>query len=590
MLGLTVLFMFMVGRLNGQGVPDGHEESNLNFCVDAALVSQTNACGGQSNGSVTFVADTVFNAATCCTDITTLQCSLRIVSDVIAQITIDIADISIPITFSDLAPATYNIRIKGFNGAVECANNTKNNFVTISGSGGITLSNASNIIDETCVGSKNGSFQISVSGGDAPYSFEISNSSQNFSNVGEGQPVNFTMLGAATYTVTATDDSGCSGTKTVAIALENPEGISVQQNITQVSCFNGNNGIATLTANGAGATSFTYNWSNGANGQTASNLIAGTYQVTITANTGCSKVESVMINQPPELKLTLAKTDISCNGLSDGSITATTSGGTGTRTLKWNNNSTDNTLSNLPAGIYSATVTDANNCTATASATIAEPGALDFIVDPSQNPVQSGQLLQILLSGADDIDYFAWNITELINVTPTTLAGNVSNNSNIIKTFTLDKNRSLGAATFQIIPFFNTTCTGDTQFVSITVLPVLGTDDAPFIPEIYTPNGDGQNDVWQVAMPDGVEKGDYTIFNRLGGKVFEGDTLNPWDGSACPDGPYFYVLRYTQDGAEKVVKGAVTILRTTDYTGLIRVDKFDKVYQRINFYQFSKPS
>ncbi|MBL7797004.1 MAG: gliding motility-associated C-terminal domain-containing protein, partial [Saprospiraceae bacterium] len=85
----------------------------------------------------------------------------------------------------------------------------------------------------------------------------------------------------------------------------------------------------------------------------------------------------------------------------------------------------------------------------------------------------------------------------------------------------------------------------------------------PFIPEIYTPNGDGQNDNWLVVMPDGVEKGEYTIFNRLGGKVYEGDTLTPWDGTGCPDGAYFYVLRYAQNDREVVKKGAITIIRTS---------------------------
>jgi len=561
---LVVLQLFTVGSTSGQEMQNEQKGADLNFCVDADFVSQTNSCGGQSNGSVTFRAKAEFVSNGCCPVITSIQCILRIGNDEIDVITIAIADISDPITFSGLMPATYNLLITGFNGATSCDNTTKSNFVTITG-GNITLSDAGNVVNEICAGSNNGSFQISASSGDAPYFFEISNSAQTFSNIGEGQPVTFTMLGAGTYTVTVTDVNECTGTKTVGIGLQNPEGISVQQDITQVSCFNGNNGAATLTAVGGGGTTFTYSWSNGVNGQTASNLTAGNYQITITAtNTGCSKVEAITINQPPELKVTLTKTDISCNGLSDGAISATTSGGTGARTLKWNNNSTENSLSDLPAGTYSATVTDANNCTATASATISEPGALDFIIDPSQNPVQSGQLLEIFLSGTDDVEFFKWDITDLVNLDPTSMSGEVNNNSNIVKILTIEGERSLGGATFQIIPFFNTNCSGDTQTISITVLPNLEADATPFIPEIYTPNGDGQNDLWQVAMPDGVEMGEYTIFNRLGGKVYAGDTLTPWDGSGCPDGPYFYVLRYEQDGEEKVVKGAVTILRTTE--------------------------
>jgi len=531
-------------------------------CIDIIKVNQTNATCGMSDGSITFKL-TISPPDCSCTATGTASYRYQLNNGTLLNFTPP-NEVTIP----NLSTGTYTLVVYFVVkpvGMDEVVCSTDEIMFDIEEQNNMNVQ-ISNIMPSNC-DNNTGAFTVMVvSGGAPPYTVNANNLNKTI-----GQPggsTTFDNLSPAIYPVTVTDDNGCVATATATVTSAVTVSLSVVES-KKVTCNGGSDGILQITQPTPGTPGYSYSINPTATFNNTTNeftgLEAGTYIITATdIASSCTASLQAMVTEPAAINIQSNVQNVSCRGLSDGGITLTVSGGNGTTTYKWSNDKTTKDLSDLSPGVYTVTVTDLKNCTGTASATVNEPGELDYTIQPSQNPVESGEQLQIFLSGSDDIDYFEWELTEVVNLIPTTLDGAVSNNSNIIKTFTVENERSPGGATFQIIPFFNTTCTGDTQFVRITVLPALGTDDAPFIPEIYTPNGDGQNDVWQVAMPDGVEKGDYTIFNRLGGKVFEGDTNNPWDGSACPDGPYFYVLRYTQDGAEKVVKGAVTILRTTD--------------------------
>lgn len=559
------------GNIAAQESKSKEYGADEDICVDAIYVSQTNASCGMTNGSVTFTVDT-FIGAPCCPNLSSI--SIKVVlrnasNNRVDSITISSSGLDSLITFGGMAQGTYNLLVTGSNGATLCASTIKPNFVTIISSAQTVVSIPPlSIVNETCVGSKNGSFTVSASDGDSPYSFQVNSlPPQSQSGIGEGTPIVFSSLGAGTYTVIVTDNSSCIATASVTIVANAP-GITVTiPPPTSPSCFNGSNGQASVSASGGGSTSFTYNWSNGDPDSLAQNLAAGTYTVVITGNGGCSKTETVVVGNPSMLQVTVSKTNVTCNGLADGTATVvSSSGGTAPRTIKWSNDSTSATITKLVPGTYTVTITDSKGCTTTSSVSVTQPNTLNFTADLVQNPIQSGQQAQIILSGTVDIQSFSWKITSLINLNPTSMTGAVTNGLgtvSIVKNFTTVSDRSPGAAAFQIVSVFSSNCTGDTQYVNVTVLPDVGTTADPFIPEIYTPNGDGQNDEWLVVMPDGVQKGEYTIFNRVGGKVYEGDTMTPWDGTGCPDGAYFYVLRYTQNGAEKVKKGAITILRTS---------------------------
>jgi gliding motility-associated-like protein len=90
----------------------------------------------------------------------------------------------------------------------------------------------------------------------------------------------------------------------------------------------------------------------------------------------------------------------------------------------------------------------------------------------------------------------------------------------------------------------------------VTVKPLLLD-----IPNVFTPNGDGKNDRFEVPYADVYISNQIVIFNRWGEKVFEkSDYLDDWDGGQMPDGTYFYVLRCVGYFKEDVFKGSITIL------------------------------
>ena len=133
------------------------------------------------------------------------------------------------------------------------------------------------------------------------------------------------------------------------------------QNQTDVLCFGGNTGTATVSASG-GTTPYTYSWTGGLTGNTQSSLTGQTYTVTATDAEGCTGNVQVTINQPTQLTATYSATDATC-GESDGEVTISPNGGAGNYTYVWNPNvSTTATANNLAAGTYEVTISDGNNC------------------------------------------------------------------------------------------------------------------------------------------------------------------------------------------------------------------------------------
>ena len=128
--------------------------------------------------------------------------------------------------------------------------------------------------------------------------------------------------------------------------------------------------MATVTG---GTTPYTFQWSNGQATNPATNLIAGTYTVTVTDNLFCTATASITITEPPLLAAVVTGTNVSCHGGNNGTATATVTGGIPSYVYFWSNGQVTNPATNLIAGTYTVTVTDANLCMATASVIITEP-------------------------------------------------------------------------------------------------------------------------------------------------------------------------------------------------------------------------
>jgi|GEM_PF-1834876 len=221
--------------------------------------------------------------------------------------------------------------------------------------------------DVSCNGGANGTASVSVSGGTGPYTYSWAPSG--------GTAATATGLAAGTYTVTVTDNNNCQISRTVTV--NQPSALTGTASKTDVSCNGGANGTASVSVSG-GTAPYTYSWSpSGGTAATATGLAAGTYTVTITDNNNCQISRSVTVNQPTALTGTASKTDVSCNGGTNGTASVSVSGGTAPYSYSWApSGGTAATATGLAAGTYTVTITDNNNCQISRSVTVNQPSAL----------------------------------------------------------------------------------------------------------------------------------------------------------------------------------------------------------------------
>lgn len=218
--------------------------------------------------------------------------------------------------------------------------------------------------DQTCFGINDGTVTLTLNTGTAPINYAWSNSASS---------QNLTNLGGGTYTVNVSDALGCTATATATVAAAAPINFS-PPSITHVSCFGDNTGSINITANGGSGISG-YLWSNSFAGNSPNQLTAGTYTVTASDIKGCTAETSITVNEPPQLSVIMNSTNISCFGATNGTGTVTATGGTTPYSYAWSNSATTNSISNLGAGSYNFTVTDANLCIVSAGFTITAPSS-----------------------------------------------------------------------------------------------------------------------------------------------------------------------------------------------------------------------
>ena len=213
-----------------------------------------------------------------------------------------------------------------------------------------------------------GSATVSGNGGIAPYTYlwapgGATNSSESGLSIG-------------TYTVTVTDNNGCTNTNSLTITQ--PNLLSAMANpTTNVNCNGNNTGVASSVLTG-GTTPYTYSWSSGgATGATTSNINAsGNYTVTITDANNCSTVSTFSLSQPAALNASITSANDSCYGSPNGSAALAVTGGVLPYTYMWSNSATTEVVGNLSAGSYSVTLNDAHGCNLIDSVTITQPAQL----------------------------------------------------------------------------------------------------------------------------------------------------------------------------------------------------------------------
>ncbi len=256
----------------------------------------------------------------------------------------------------------------------------------------VGMVSSSNITDESCTGTNDGSIIISVGGTTSPFTFDW------FDLPGTDNPLERTNLSAGIYTLQITDIVGCTyPPKDYEVESSS---IAIDAVINDVSCWGEADGSIVLTPTGSGQP-YTFIWSpNIGNSQSVTNLSAGTYTVNVVDINGCSYEESFVVNQPAPLEISnIIINNSSCNGAADGSINLSIIGGTPPYGFSWSNNSNAQNLTGLIAGTYTVTITDVNSC---------------FIVSPQYEVSED-----ICFSLVNDTTICEGDLIQLSNDTPT---------------------------------------------------------------------------------------------------------------------------------------------------------------------------
>ena len=367
-------------------------------------------------------------------------------------------------SYTMMIPGTYTITVNTTNaqGCMASASTT----VTVYQAPNVT-GNASN----TACGEDDGSINITVSSGAAPFTYAWSNGAvtQDISN-----------LVAGMYCVTVTDTNGCQESE--CFIVQSSSNINVNLNVVDISCnalgsitaqvsgglapftyawntgqttatisdlvagqycvmvtdANGcqNMQCTTLTAvettvvsgtiinptcdsnNGSITTTInpninvTYSWSTGQNTPNLTNLVAGNYTVTVTSIDGCTSVETFTLISEGELLLSLTPTNPSCEGLDNGIVTSgVTFTGSGSLIYTWSTGATTPDIENLPSGDYCLTVTSTDGCEAQSCVTLTAPQAVvaNAFISSATCGLSDGKIKLISVSGGTPPYKFNWS-------------------------------------------------------------------------------------------------------------------------------------------------------------------------------------
>lgn len=288
-------------------------------------------------------------------------------------------------------------------------------------------------------------------------------------------------------------------------------------NVQHPNCSGICDGLVSVALLG-GTPPYQYTWSNSpSSGPSASGLCAGSHSVTVTDVNGCFGVSQFTLIDPPPLQVDATSHNAPCEDACIGKGFVTQNGGTPPYGYLWNDPAaqTTNPAINLCPGSYIVTVTDTKGCKDTAHILVEDSSVyITFSASVSKDTVFEGQTVQLVSTWLGTGYTYQW--------TPVTWINNPAIFNPLVSPY--------GSVTYTVVATDKYGCKF-TDTVEITVLEVFCEEPFIFVPNAFTPNGDGMNDVLYLYSIY-AEEVYFAIFNRLGEKVFE--TRNKeygWDGT-----------------------------------------------------------
>lgn len=477
-------------------------------------------------------------------------------------------------TFSNLPIGTYTVAIRDNLG---CRKDTS---VTVTQP--TLLVPFATVSTPTCFGFANGRVTINAFGGVFPYSFALGTGTFSAVNT-------FNGLTAGTYTFRIRDANNC--TKDTTITITQPTKLEFQSlDIQNVLCFGDTSGRVVINGTGGttpyayAANALPYNTNN-----TKTGLKVGVNMIRIRDANNCDLDTALRLTEPAKLLLNIPSiTQPTCEGFKDATIVVSAQGGTMPYLYAINSGSTQssNVFSQLPEGTYTLSVRDSNNCTHDTAITL--QGYPKIIVeDATPKPVScfgfaDGQIKLTVTGGVQPLMY------QIDSRTPVSVAAffdllagkyrvRIIDDKNCTKDTTIQITQPDKLSTIiKVAPndcegyddggFVRAEVTGGTMpykyrwagneqltneelrnvangkyFVWITDAnsckdssggEVLYDDCCKtFVPDAFTPNGDGKNDKAKVLFKGDFMLKRFAIYNRFGQQVFETSIIGDgWDG------------------------------------------------------------
>lgn len=396
-----------------------------------------------------------------------------------------------------------------------------------------------------CFGEANGAVGLTLSGALAPYAVLWSNGATTPSITG---------LVAGDYIVSVTDARSCITRDTFTVTQPAPLTIS---NVVPINllCRDIPNGQLALTVVGGTPPYVT----NGVLGTTLTGLTFGTVPLTVVDANGCTVTSTSTITAPPLLTLALTAIPENCTE-QNGSVTSAVTGGVLPYSYTWSNSRTSPSIGRVSSGSYQLTVVDANACSRVASANVArlDPPSAVIVTNPAPPIILVLPETRVQFVGQTDRGaVFLWEFGD----------GQTSTAPNPAYTYTDDGEFTVNYTSTDTAGCSNTESFGP---IVITKQPTLD------VPNVFTPNGDGVNDVYAINLISSftsdlqaafVKQFSMRIFDRWGRPVFASSSITSgWagdvNGAAAPAGVYFFEITITfVNDLSLSRRGSLTLLR-----------------------------
>lgn len=320
------------------------------------------------------------------------------------------------------------------------------------------------VTDEICDNNE-GAIYVTTTGGTAPYTFAWSDGSTSEDNLN---------LSEGYFTLTVTDDVGC--TTTIAESVVNTAGTLSIDNALVLNeiCGNGLGSIDITTAGGTGP--LTFDWSEGSTTEDLTGLSAGLFELIITDADGCMVSNSYSVeNDAGDLTVTSIITAEICSS-GTGSIDLTITGGTAPYTFEWSTGATTEDLTDLNAGTYSCTITDASGCIISTGDIIINnnPGSLAASATSIDETCgASDGSIDITVSGGTAPYTYSWSSGEITEDVTALSAGDytytISDASGCEVTNTITINNNAGSLVIDDVVIVNENCDDNSGSIDITV-------------------------------------------------------------------------------------------------------------------------